>query len=94
MRIYPEGSGMRDAPLPMLGMRCADCGYGARRQTEPERCPMCAGTAWALEGWQPFAELSRPLESTLPLHTATDGGPLTLEGNRPTLVLEGAGSAE
>ena len=57
-------------PLPLLAMRCAVCGYGARSRTEPDRCPMCGGTAWALEGWQPFVELSRTLETAVQLHAA------------------------
>jgi hypothetical protein len=32
---------------------------------------MCGGTAWALEGWQPFVELSRTLETAVQLHAAT-----------------------
>ncbi len=50
-------------PLPMLELRCAGCGYGARRRTEPERCPMCGGTAWTREGWQLFAGLARSVET-------------------------------
>jgi len=57
-------------PLPLLALRCAGCGYGARKRTEPERCPMCGGKAWAVEGWQPFAELERPLEIAVQLHAA------------------------
>jgi hypothetical protein len=50
-------------PLPTLELCCAGCGYGARRRTEPERCPMCGGNAWALGGWQPFAELAPSAET-------------------------------
>lgn len=25
---------------------CPKCGYGARAQTAPERCPMCSSTVW------------------------------------------------
>jgi hypothetical protein len=50
-------------PLPTLELCCAGCGYGARRRTEPERCPMCGGNAWTLGGWQPFAELAPSAET-------------------------------
>jgi rubrerythrin len=26
--------------------RCSGCGYGARCQIAPDRCPMCGGAAW------------------------------------------------
>jgi predicted Zn-ribbon and HTH transcriptional regulator len=29
-----------------IEIRCRDCGYGAVVVHLPERCPMCAGTAW------------------------------------------------
>jgi hypothetical protein len=28
--------------------QCADCGYGVSVQTTLPRCPMCAGSSWAL----------------------------------------------
>jgi len=61
-----ERSGVsKDSPVPSptLELCCAGCGYGARRRTEPERCPMCGGNAWALGGWQPFAELAPSAET-------------------------------
>jgi hypothetical protein len=73
MRPRSEESGFsedRPVPLPLLALRCAGCGYGARTQTEPERCPMCGGKAWAVEGWQPFAELERSLQTGVQLHAA------------------------
>jgi hypothetical protein len=56
-------------PLPMLALRCAGCGYGTRRRTEPERCPMCGGTAWTREGWQLFADLARSVAIATQRHT-------------------------
>ena len=67
-------------PLPMLELRCAGCGYGARRRIEPEHCPMCGGTAWTREGWQLFADLARSIETATQWHaTAADDAlaPLT-----------------
>ena len=83
MRPSSKESGFSEVvpvPLPLLGMRCAGCGYGARSRTEPERCPMCGGKAWAREGWQPFAELSRALETVVQLHAVViddSSAPLT-----------------
>jgi hypothetical protein len=83
MRPRSEESGFSEdmpLPLPLLALRCAGCGYGARKRTEPERCPMCGGKTWEVEGWQPFAELERALETAAQLHAAvTDdaSAPLT-----------------
>ena len=46
---------------PLLRYRCTDCGYGASRRQEPERCPMCGGIAWDEEGWKPFGDVSADL---------------------------------
>ena len=55
-----QNSGHSGAPQPMLGYRCADCGYGACCRTTPARCPMCSGQTWNLEGWQPFEAADIP----------------------------------
>jgi rubrerythrin len=34
--------------------RCDGCGYGARRPSTPDRCPMCGGTGWSLERRRSF----------------------------------------
>jgi uncharacterized protein with PIN domain len=48
--------------------RCDDCGYGASRRTEPARCPMCGGAAWAEQDWRPMETLMRDLDpATLPM---------------------------
>jgi hypothetical protein len=75
------------APLPLLALRCTGCGYGARKRTEPERCPMCGGKTWAVEGWQPFAELERALETAAQRHaTLIDdaSAPLTRDTHSPS----------
>ena len=43
--------------LPLRRFRCDGCGYGASRRTEPVRCPMCGGAAWAEEAWEPAEEM-------------------------------------
>lgn len=48
--------------LPLRRFRCSDCTYGASRRTEPTRCPMCGGAAWAEEAWEPTESLMRDLE--------------------------------
>lgn len=45
--------------------RCDACGYGASRRTEPVRCPMCGGTAWAEEAWRPTQALMSDLDPAL-----------------------------
>jgi rubrerythrin len=50
----------------LSSFRCDGCGYGARRPSTPERCPMCGGTGWSLERRRSFttdshAPLSRAL---------------------------------
>lgn len=48
--------------------RCDECGYGASRRTEPVRCPMCGGSAWAEEAWRPSEALAHDLDpATLPM---------------------------
>jgi hypothetical protein len=90
MRPRSEESGYTEdgpVPLPLLALRCAGCGYGARTRTEPERCRMCGGKAWAVEGWQPFAELERALQTGLQLHAAVmadASAPLTRDPHSPT----------
>lgn len=77
----------RPVPLPLLALRCASCGYGARTRTEPERCPMCGGKAWTVEGWQPFAELERALQTGVQLHSAViddASAPLTRDPHSPS----------
>jgi hypothetical protein len=41
--------------------RCDSCGYGASRQSEPARCPMCGGTVWAEEPWEPAEAMAAAL---------------------------------
>jgi hypothetical protein len=33
----------------LVRLRCRGCGYGVSAREEPERCPMCHGTAWEHE---------------------------------------------
>jgi rubredoxin len=44
-------------PPPLSHFRCAACGYGVCRAAAPERCPMCAGSAWVTAAWRPWATL-------------------------------------
>ena len=46
---------------PLLRLRCDGCGYGASVRQTPERCPMCGGSAWLLEGWRPWGDLTADL---------------------------------
>jgi len=46
---------------PLRRYRCAGCGYGATRGTQPEQCPMCRGSKWQEEGWSPFSALAQDL---------------------------------
>ena len=53
--------------------RCDECGYGASRRTEPMRCPMCGGTAWAEDPWRPTEGLVHDLDpTTLPMQREAD----------------------
>jgi hypothetical protein len=48
--------------------RCDGCGYGASRRTEPSRCPMCGGAAWAEEAWRRSDAILHDLDpATLPM---------------------------
>ena len=41
---------------PTIHFECSVCGYGARRSTPPERCPMCQGEAtWIRAPWRGFS---------------------------------------
>jgi hypothetical protein len=88
MRPRSEESGFtEEKPVPLLALRCESCGYGARTRAEPERCPMCGGNAWAVEGWQPFAELEQALETCVQLHAAViddASAPLTRDPHSPS----------
>jgi hypothetical protein len=42
-------------------LRCNGCGYGATRNSAPDRCPMCGGSSWDYESWRPFSALLRDL---------------------------------
>jgi rubrerythrin len=50
----------RMSDTPLSHFRCTGCGYGASRETAPERCPMCAGVVWDYDQWRPFA--NRPTD--------------------------------
>lgn len=51
--------------LPLRRFRCDGCGYGASRRTEPARCPMCGGGAWAEDQWEPSDALLHDLDPAL-----------------------------
>lgn len=53
---------------PLRRFRCEGCGYGASRRLEPDRCPMCGGTAWGEEAWRPAEALVFDLDpAALPM---------------------------
>lgn len=57
----------------LRSFRCGGCGYGATRRTEPARCPMCGGGAWAEEAWRPSEELLHDLDpASMPLRREAD----------------------
>ena len=58
----PEASIASTSATPLLRLKCDGCGYGASVRGTPERCPMCGETAWTVEGWRPFADLTHDLE--------------------------------
>lgn len=45
-------------PSPLLRLRCASCGYGVSVRGTPEQCPMCGHSAWVMEGWRPWTDLT------------------------------------
>jgi hypothetical protein len=58
---------------PLLRLRCDGCGYGASVRKTPEHCPMCGGSAWLVEGWRPWGDLTRDLNPVADTVLAREG---------------------
>jgi hypothetical protein len=48
---------------PLLRLSCDGCGYGVSVRQTPERCPMCGSSAWMMEGWRPWGDLTRHVDT-------------------------------
>jgi hypothetical protein len=48
---------------PLLRLSCDGCGYGVSVRQTPKRCPMCGGSAWHVEGWRPWGDLTHDLDT-------------------------------
>jgi hypothetical protein len=58
----PEAGQASHRPSPLLRLRCDGCSYGASVRKTPEQCPMCGGSAWIVEGWRHWGDLTRDLD--------------------------------
>jgi hypothetical protein len=47
-----------DDAMALLRLRCDGCSYGVSVRKTPERCPMCDGSAWIVEGGRPSTDLT------------------------------------
>jgi rubrerythrin len=57
-----ETTQARQSASPLLQLRCDGCRYGASVRGTPERCPMCGGSTWLVEGWRLWGDLISDLD--------------------------------